>query len=368
MYQRKNVPITLNDLTNLTERSSSSDDDEFLFKTHNDKLLTDDTTDEWTTYPRTRLRRQPLRDPLSTGTTHTARTALLESLRLRARMRMTKRLAESTLKRRTYLHNTFQEFRKLMMLPPSESAMILCLEWMAKSVQPQTLLAYALTLRRIFPACTGPSLEDYLASLRVEAAAKGISQVDAMTKDEFILAFGMLPREAKWAFWLAWKTASRWADVSRVSSANIIPTSNADEIVVDFRHLTKASKTRPFRADMVVLVKDSVQNVQEFLEWTSHRAPRTPITPWTTERLAAFFKHLFPNRRLRAHSVKRGAANILIKSAADGLIPTELVAQILKHIGAAPLLPDTTIRYIEDRVALARANKSGLATALIPTS
>lgn len=153
----------------------------------------------------------------------------------------------------------------MLNLRPNETTMILCLEWMSKSVQPQTLLSYGLTLRRIFPNATGPALEDYLASLRVQVAAKGISQVDAMTRDEFIQAFTSLPPEAKWAFWLAWKTASRWADVMRVVSSNVIPTNRPDEVVVDFRHLTKASKTRPFRADMVVLVRDNPQNVQAFL-------------------------------------------------------------------------------------------------------
>lgn len=84
--------------------------------------------------------------------------------------------------------------------------------------------------------------------------------------------------------------------------------------------------------------------------------------------MAEFLRRFFPNRKVGCHSVKRGVGNILIEAAAAGLIPTELVAQLLKHLGAATLLPDTTVRYLQNRVALALANRSGEATRLIPTN
>ena len=56
---------------------------------------------------------------------------------------------------------------------------------------------------------------------------------------------------------------------------------------------------------------------------------------------------------------------LVMEAAAAGLIPLGLAAQIAKHLGGQVVLPDTTVRYTTDRVALARANGSGSVTKLL---
>jgi hypothetical protein len=136
-------------------------------------------------------------------------------------------------------------------------------------------------------------------------------------------------------------------------------------VVVDFKNLTKATRNRPFRSDMVVLVKDLPERLWKFRKYTTDLGPSRPLTQWTTQQLTAFLRTIFPIHHFSAHSIKRGAVQLLMSAAAEGLIPLALVSQMAKHLGGTPTLPDTTVRYIQDRTSLARANKTGEATLLL---
>ena len=55
-------------------------------------------------------------------------------------------------------------------------------------------------------------------------------------------------------FWLAWKTASRWSDLLRLTTADFIIPDDAT-LIVDWSNKTKASLRRPFRASRFTVVR-----------------------------------------------------------------------------------------------------------------
>ena len=309
-------------------------------------------------YQRTHLRAQPKR--LRLENTVEAAQRLREGIRNKLMIRF----SPSTWQRRTYLFNTVSHFSTLMHLTLCENTILLALEWISASVTAGTLLSYATTLRAMYPAHGGETLDAYIQSLRKLSAKAPIRQAPPLTREQFYTLMLLLPDEVKWALWVAWKTASRWGETRLLSAKNISFTDSADEVVIDFKELTKGSSTRPFRMDMIVLLKDTPQRVQEFRTHVA-RIRNAPLTQWTTTQLTASLRKLFPGSDLSAHSPKRGAMQIVMEAAANGLIPLHLAAQIAKHLGGQLTLPDTTVRYITDRVALARANGSGAVTALI---
>ena len=315
-----------------------------------------------------KLRPQPRRLALpSPGGNPTTRSILLARLRQEIGLMIQSRWSKSTIQRRLYLGTTYTHFLSTMNLPETEESLILALQWMSKSVAASTLAGYATTLRAMYPGCGGQSMTDYIAALRIRAGSDPLRQAPPISFEQFHESFMKMPLDVRWAFWLTWKTASRWADVKSISGKMLHFTDRLDEVVVDFRNLTKASKNRPFRHDMIVMVRDTPTNVQALRRYVLSRPTTAPLTTWTTTQLTAFLRKLFPNSNLSAHSLKRKVVQLLMDAAAEGLIPLQLVAQMAKHVGGVPLLPDTTVRYLTDRIALARANHSGDATKLIPS-
>jgi hypothetical protein len=70
-------------------------------------------------------------------------------------------------------------------------------------------------------------------------------------------------------------------------------------------------------------------------------------------------------RELTLHSFKRGAADVLIREAVAGNLDIELLPRLLKHKHPLQELPDVTLRYISDQVALALALRTQEATRLL---
>ena len=65
-----------------------------------------------------------------------------------------------------------------------------------------------------------------------------------------------------------------------------------------------------------------------------------------------------------SRSIRNGAIKLLAQAAADGKIPPQTVSVMAKHKMVA-MLADTTIRYVQDPVALARIHATDKATLLL---
>ena len=375
--QRPKTKPTTKMTRNITQRQEtraaedSSDDEEekqlreeldLLFPTQ-ERLNEPLPPRESIAYEKKPLRAQPKRLTLR-HTCPTKRDEMVRKLCAGIQSKLMLRFSQSTWDRRTYLHNTVCHFSENMSLELSEKTILLALEWISASVTAGTLLTYATTLRAMFPAHGGETLDAYIQSLRKLSAKNPIRQAPPLTRAQFDHLMRILPETVKWAFWVAWKTASRWGECRLLSSKNTSFTALADEVVIDFKELTKGSATRPFRMDLIVLIKDDPQRISDFRRYIA-KIRTAPLTTWTTTHLTTFLRNTFPGSQLSAHSPKRGAMQLVMEAAAAGLIPMGLAAQIAKHLGGQVVLPDTTVRYITDRVALAKANGSGSVTKLL---
>ena len=364
----KTKKITKRKETRITEESSDDEEEkqlreelDLMFPTQ--ERLNAPLPRESIAYEKKPLRAQPKRLTLRHACP-SKRDEMVRKLCAGIQAKLMLRFSQSTWDRRTYLNNTVCHFSENMNLDLSEKTILLALEWISASVTAGTLLTYATTLRAMFPTHGGETLDAYIQSLRKLSAKNPIKQAPPLTRAQFDHLMRILPENVKWAFWVAWKTASRWGECRLLSSKNTSFTASADEVVIDFKELTKGSATRPFRMDLIVLIKDDPQRISDFRRYIT-KLRTAPLTSWTTTHLTTFLRNTFPGTQLSAHSPKRGAMQLVMEAAAAGLIPLGLAAQIAKHLGGQVVLPDTTVRYTTDRVALARANGSGSVTKLL---
>jgi hypothetical protein len=107
---------------------------------------------------------------------------------------------------------------------------------------------------------------------------------------------------------------------------------------------------------MLVIVEDPL--VPQFLSWLQQ--VRGPLTTTSTTLLTTLIRGVLHSSH-SAHSVKRGALNFLTQLAAKGQIDPQLLPILAKHKGT-PTIPETTVRYVTDKVALARVVGTAAAT------
>ncbi len=172
---------------------------------------------------------------------------------------------------------------------------------------------------------------------------------------------------------LVWRTASRVNDVVRLTDRDISVTTVPPILTVVFPH-TKANDLGGTRLDHRVVIErpGSLAQLQS-------AAPRgrplfdkkhvsdldaallqTPVCPnWADavrrETPSSRFRHHYTR-----HSLKRGAARVLIEAAARGAVSLQLVQQLLKHRNA-----DSTVGYAGSPTLLALAAGVHNATRLL---
>ena len=169
------------------------------------------------------------------------------------------------------------------------------------------------------------------------------------------------PLDLRWTIWLVWMTCSRWGDVQGLSKDRLL--CSPASLIVDFQGVTKTSKTNPHRMDHLVAIPWTVPGTREFWTWAQTRSTLFPRT--STDVITRLLRKVLGRTDLSAHSFKRSGLEIMLLAAHKGLIPMRLVSQMGKHLGLDPLLPDTTVGYIGNRVLLAESNQSALATPLL---
>lgn len=166
-----------------------------------------------------------------------------------------------------------------------------------------------------------------------------------------------VPLHKRMQIWLAWKTASRWSDLTRLTTENF---HIVDErtLIVDWANKTKSSIRRPFRASKYAVVQGS--RTRELIAWV--RTLRDPIDWMSTGDAALVLKSVDP--RLSAHSIKVGATQVLERAVADKKLPMALKSRLLKHDPRDPSL-EMSLRYGRDKVAQAFSLETQAATRLL---
>lgn len=160
--------------------------------------------------------------------------------------------------------------------------------------------------------------------------------------------------------YLCWKTASRWADVMMLKQASFLNlrTAAADNFIVVQWGATKTNRKQEFRPDSWTVVVEEDPG----LRWLTAAVVDTIATlprgrllvETTTEQLRRFMRAQERTKELTAHSIKRGAVNMLVDAAVDGrLADARLIPLLAKHKDQLHAFPSTTLRYVEDKCKLA---------------
>lgn len=264
---------------------------------------------------------------------------------------MRQRWAASTTASRNRLFNELTEIAATDPAVPLQTWAAMLVE--RKNVAPQTKLTYAKSLHTIIRSMGGDValLATYIAGLRAIGAEIPLHQATPMSAENIATIECALP--TKVALMLAWKTASRVDEIARLTPESII-SSAPDEIIIWFGQNTKTSRLQPFQPHLLQVVSG---------RWTDFLHEHLPaaLQSWPT---SSAIGRAIP-RPMTMHSIKHGAAQVLIKAAAEGRLETSLIPLVLKH-STAQALPQVTLRYLAgDKIAVARALRTAEATRML---
>lgn len=162
---------------------------------------------------------------------------------------------------------------------------------------------------------------------------------------------------------VAWKTAARWDELTRVTVANFIHVA-ADEVVLDWDVNTKASRVNPFRASRYSVIRGSLTDE---IALRLQQLPQTaPLTSLSTAAATQLIKAAAPG--YSASSLKAGAVDAATRALLESqLAPSDrelLLSRFARH--QHKLDPSlTTLRYIRDELSLARLLRTGEVSVLL---
>jgi integrase len=223
----------------------------------------------------------------------------------------------------------------------------------------QSQLQYARALSGTFKFL-GWDRQDLLtlcAALRSQGAEVPLHQAHPITKEELL----QLLRRAKnpWlylALLIAWKSASRWGEVSLLTRRHLIKIS-PEEVVIGWGTLPKGKRGQPFYPSMfTVIVGDLTREIAR-LATLLPPSSESPFCPLGTLELDNWTRKLPPPlNKITGHSFKHGAATHVVNRVVNeklNLDPRDL-SLLLKHKLAADLISTSTLRYPSLGVSLAK--------------
>ena len=170
---------------------------------------------------------------------------------------------------------------------------------------------------------------------------------------------------------LAWKTGSRYHETHLLQRKQIIHMS-PQRIIVNWSDRTKASRSSPYRPDMLTIVEHPPRIPQQVLTALAELTDdEMTLFPHPVEWFDRWIKEQLPGSGLSAHSLKAGTAAFLTRMVVEKELRPELLPRLLKHKtdGAtdAGAWSATTLTYTSrDLVALAEALGTQEATRLLP--
>lgn len=239
-----------------------------------------------------------------------------------------------------------------------------------------TKCSYAKNLRallRILGHQDTPNLDMFIKAQSAVAAGQPLKQAPPTTP---VLMNRMVERA--WAedptgrlpmcIWLAHKTASRWGDLASLTKGDLIlraPNLEEDEIIIQWGNKTKTSRFRQFRVTGLTVVKEihHHQTIPYFTNNTLRRMKsKERICPKSTAQMDAWLKKDPQTAHLTCHSFKRGSLNQLAELALEGKFEPRLIPILAKHQDPLHQFPESTIRYINNKVALAKMFQTQLLT------
>lgn len=234
----------------------------------------------------------------------------------------------------------------------------------AQPVQLQTRHQYAKTLATVAKQL-GQDVtlsQWYRAGLADLGALVAQEPAVPATKEQVDLIRATFPSATAAVLLLCWKAAARFDDVKQLKKENFLQ-------VTPHRIIVLWGKTKSNKAGIVqshsLTVMDDEHGLPELVNRIARLQPNEHLTTLTGDAVRATLRRHPQTRDLTLHSFKRGAADVLIRAVVNGTLDVELLPRLLKHKHPIQELPDVTLRYISDQVALALALRTQEATRLL---
>ena len=276
-------------------------------------------------------------------------------------------------------HALLQRFEKHVQAHPQLQAQPIGLQMAAfvtasTTTKASTKLSYAKQLRALAKRLgkQTPVLDMTIAGLTVSANSIEPTQATPATRREMTAAM-----ERAWEYdqsgrlavslYLAWKTASRWSDILSLSTRNFVEFDHRrNQVVVEWGTIKTNRRERYKPTGWVVVQEDRYPHMLRQLEQVVQALqPEQPLAPKTTAQLRTWFSRHQATQRLSAHSIKRGALDVLLEYACKGKLDPRMIALLAKHKDEANQFPAATLRYLANKGNMARMLGTQKATKLL---
>lgn len=265
--------------------------------------------------------------------------------------------ATSTRTQRNRLWNRFTDWRTSHNLPQGDEAMIMFI--VSTDVKARSGLTYLTNLKsRAYPK---DLLESFSRGLRRQAASEPVQGALPASRETMFQAMLLAPLEPRMFLYLAWRTASRFDEVSNLTAANFLQTS--PNVVIWWKNASKTSQLEPEQARFFTVVTPPHPTLHDPF-WTAATRFFCAFQGWSPEtREQARMWMNSVDRQLTDHSCKVGALDRLLGLSATGQVPLQAVSMLAKHKGAeAGFLSNTTTGYARNHLQLALALNTKEAT------
>lgn len=295
---------------------------------------------------------------------------------------LTPMLADSTWYHRANLLNHLYQFlttpRSRPELPLEIRICLFVLKERAHC-QASTKLGYAKNFRAMANAIgmtEHPTLNMLIKALSSLAASAPIRQAQLATVEQLAAMSCRALLDEKnpalaHSIYLCTKTCSRWGDLVNLTKENFIinhPDLEENEILVLWGTKIKTSRFRPFKATGFTVVREEKCPVQmaNMKEYIRKMKKDQKFCPKSTDQMLKWLKKKKDTANLSCHSFKRTGLDILAAAVVRGELQPTLLPLMAKHQDKnLQYIPESTIRYIANKVALAKILKTQEATRLL---
>ena len=271
---------------------------------------------------------------------------------------MEARLAKKTWTDRARLFKRAQEYLEFNNLPLNALNLAMFVE--STGVSMQSKLQYAGQIAAVakdLKMDLAP-LTAYRAGLRNRGATIPIQQATPATRDQVVQVIRRFPH-LELPMLLTWKTASRWGDFSELTTQENIFLLTPEHVGIDWHGRTKTHRGDPHRPDRYVLITGTwTDRICQLLRGLG---PRQKLTNISTAQADTHLRDF----GLSGHSMKHGAALVLLDGVLQGKIQATSMSILLKHkVAGLPIAP-TTVRYLQNPRAVAALFETDKATDLL---
>lgn len=208
-------------------------------------------------------------------------------------------------------------------------------------------------------------LHTVAAALRAQGAAIPMHQAEPIEKSTLMSWAKRQDIRTYIATCIAWKTASRWAEVRDLTRRHFIKLTPS-EVIIDWFRLPKGRNVDPFTPSRFAVIRGDLTDIIASTIPTLLSDDATKLTDMLASEIDAIWANHDTMKRYGAHSIKAGALSYLTERAAERKLDPLLISVLGKH-QHTNVLAKMTNRYVHRKssLALAELYRTGEATILL---